>query len=247
MKGLHMLIVISIVTCFLISVLTSYLITNNNSNSNNRLQADPMCDVNCSTDDRNNPSHFASNSLLKSIIGRTMDPKYDAQIIALENAVPQIPQLHGFYDIISTQIGKLYNDELVFTISLNDDPNKNKKFETTYLWILSHFDPINNKNQIYTIIIPNFGIDSKFKNKGWYLAIYDNINNVYTLPISRIDNMTDNNVEVTIDPIFIGNVKNFNYTTAVMIRVNDTFLDKPPDYLIDSSPNDNSFWTKWFP
>ena len=31
-----------------------------------------------------------------------------------------------------------------------------------------------------------------------------------------------------------------------MIRVNDTFLDKQPDYLIDSSPDDNSFWSKWF-
>jgi len=58
--------------------------------------------------------------------------------------------------------------------------------------------------------------------------------------------MTDNNVEITIDPIFIGNIKNFNYTTAVMIRVNDTFLNKSPDYLIDSSPNGNSFWAKWF-
>jgi hypothetical protein len=31
-----------------------------------------------------------------------------------------------------------------------------------------------------------------------------------------------------------------------MIRVNDTFLDKGPDYLIDSSPNDDVFWSKWF-
>ncbi len=135
---------------------------------------------------------------------------------------------------------------MVFTISLNDDPNKNRKFETTYLWVLSRFDPLGNKNRIYTIIIPHFGIDSEFKNKGWYLAIYDNIKNIYTLPMLRIYNMTNNNVEVTINPIFIGIMKNFNYSTAVMIRVNDEILDKPPDYLVDSSSNDNAFWEKWF-
>ncbi len=220
------------------------MITNNN-NYYNKLQINTPCNINCNTDN-SNPFNLVRNNLLKDIIGSTMDPKYDTQLIALSKDVPQMPQLHGYYDIISTQIDKLNNDELVFTINLNDDPNKNKKYETTYLWILSHFDPLNNKNQMYTIIIPNFGIDSNFKYKGWYLAIYDNIDNVYSLPISRIDNMIDNNVEITIDPIFIGNVKNFNYTTAVMIRVNDTFLNKPPDYLIDSSPDDNSFWEKWF-
>jgi hypothetical protein len=136
------------------------------------------------------------------------------------------------------------SDELVFTISLNDDPNKNRKFETTYLWVLSRFDPLGNKNRIYTIIIPHFGIDSEFKNKGWYLAIYDNIKNIYTLPMLRIYNMTNNNVKVTINPIFIGIMKNFNYSTAMMIRVNDEILDKPPDYLVDSSPNDNAFLGK---
>lgn len=139
------------------------------------------------------------------------------------------------------------SDELVFTISLNDDPNKNRKFETTYLWVLSRFDPLGNKNRIYTIIIPpTFGIGSEFKNKGWYLTISDNIKNIYSLPMLRIYNMTNNNVEVTINPIFIGIMKNFNYSTAVMIRVNDEILDKPPDYLVDSSPNDNAFWENWF-
>jgi hypothetical protein len=31
-----------------------------------------------------------------------------------------------------------------------------------------------------------------------------------------------------------------------MIRVNDTFLDKPPDYLVDSSPDGDAFWSGWF-
>jgi len=154
--------------------------------------------------------------------------------------------VHGFYDIVSTQISKMYNNDLIFTINLDDDPNRNKKYESTYLWLISHLDPLNDHNQVFTIIIPNFGSESNFRIKGWYLAIYDNINNKYSLPLSRIDKMTDNKVEITIDPNFIGDILDFNYTTAVMIRVNDTFLDKQPDYLIDSSPDDNTFWSKWF-
>jgi len=157
-----------------------------------------------------------------------------------------MPEIHGYYDIVSTQVSKMNNNNLILTINLDDDPNKNKKYETTYLWLISHIDPVKNKNQIYTIIIPNFGSESNFKNKGWYLAIFDNINNEYSLPLSRIDKMTDSKVEIILDPIFIGNILNFNYTTAVMIRVNDTFLDKLPDYLIDSSPDDDIFWSKWF-
>jgi hypothetical protein len=174
--------------------------------------------------------------LIKGIVGSTSDPKYDTQLIILDK-IAQIPVIHGFYDIVSTHITKMYNDDLIFTINLNDDPKKNNEYETTYLWVLSHIDPLNNKNQIYTIIIPNFGMDSNFKNKGWYLAVYDNIKNVYSMPLSRINDMTDNDVKVTIDLALIGNMENFSYTTAVIIRVNDTFLDKPPDYLIDSSPD----------
>ena len=78
------------------------------------------------------------------------------------------------------------------------------------------------------------------------MAIYDNVNTKYILPLSKLDKMTNNRVEIAIDPIFIGNNLDFNYTTAIMIRVNDTFLAKPPDFLVDSSPNDNDFWSKWF-
>ena len=252
MKGLHLIISMSIIVCFSLSIFASYLITNNKN-----LQTDTICDINCSIidnyDDGNNSSSngpiqpflIDPGQLIKGIVGSTFDPKYDMQLIILDK-IAQTPRIHGFYDIVSTQITRMYNDDLIFTINLNDDPNKNNKYETTYLWVLSHINPLNNKNQIYTIIVPNFGIDSNFKNKGWYLAVYDNIKNVYSMPLSRINDMTDNNVKVTIDPALIGNMENFNYTTAVMIRVNDTFLDKPPDYLIDSSPDDDAFWSAWF-
>ena len=39
----------------------------------------------------------------------------------------------------------------------------------------------------------------------------------------------------------------FKYIISAMIRVNSTFLDKPPDYVVDSVPNDNDlFWKQWF-
>ena len=247
----------SIIVCFFVSIFASYLITNNKN-----LQTDTIDNIAINItniidsydgdgdgDDSSSspipPFLIDPGQLTKRIVGSTLDPKYDTQLVVLDK-ITQIPMIYGFYDIVSTQITKTHNDDLIFTINLNDYPNKSNKYETTYLWVLSHIDPLNNKNQIYTLIIPNFGIDSNFKNKGWYLAIYDNINNIYSLPLSRINNMTSSNVEITIDPDLIGNIKNFNYTTAVMIRINDTFLDKPPDYLIDSSPDNDAFWSTWF-
>src|SRR3712207_7200897 len=47
--------------------------------------------------------------------------------------------------------------------------------------------------------IPHFGSDSNFKNKGWYLAVYDNIDDRYSLPLIRINNMTENRVEIAIE------------------------------------------------
>jgi hypothetical protein len=242
MKSHQSLIVIIAIISFSISILTSFLLT-----TNNKLQSNTICNVDCNNNNNNNsglPLLINSHNL-KVLIGNNIDAKYDTKLITLDKTT-QMPEIHGFYDIVSTQISKMYNNDLIFTINLDDDPNKNKKYESTYLWLISHLDPLNDHNQVFTIIIPNFGSESNFRMKGWYLAIYDNINNKYSLPLSRIDKMTDNKVEITIDPNFIGGILDFNYTTADMIRVNDTFLDKQPDYLIDSSPDDNTFWSKWF-
>ena len=243
MKSHQSLIVIITIISFSISILTSFLLT-----TNNKLQSNTICNVDCNNNNNNNNSGLPlliNSHNLKVLIGNTVDAKYDTKLITLDKTT-QMPEIHGFYDIVSTQISKMYNNDLIFTINLDDDPNKNKKYESTYLWLISQLDPLNDHNQVFTIIIPNFGSESNFRIKGWYLAIYDNINNKYSLPLSRIDKMTDNKVEITIDPNFIGGILDFNYTTAVMIRVNDTFLDKHPDYLIDSSPDANTFWSKWF-
>lgn len=240
MKSYQSLIVIITIISFSISILTSFLLT-----TNNKLQSNTICNVDCNNNNNSGLPLLINSHNLKVLIGNNIDAKYDTKLITLDKTT-QMPEIHGFYDIVSTQISKMYNNDLIFTINLDDDPNKHKKYESTYLWLISHLDPLNDHNQVFTIIIPNFGSESNFRIKGWYLAIYDNINNKYSLPLSRIDKMTDNKVEITIDPNFIGGILDFNYTTAVMIRVNDTFLDKQPDYLIDSSPDDNTFWSKWF-
>ncbi len=245
MKSQQSIITLITIITFSISILASFLLT-----TNTKLHSNPICSIDCNNNDNNNdnsglPFLINLKNLTKVLIGNTIDAKYDTHLITLDKTT-QMPEIHGFYDIVSTQISKMYNNDLVFTINLDDDPNQNKKYESTYLWLISHLDPVNNQNKVFTIIIPNFGSESNFRIKGWYLAIYDNINNEYSFPLSRIDKMTDDKVEITIDPNFIGGILDFNYTTAVMIRVNNTFLDKPPDYLIDSSPDDNTFWSKWF-
>jgi hypothetical protein len=142
------------------------------------------------------------------------------------------------------------------TIDLVGDPNQNQNYEIVYLWLIYYTADSNTAStadkadQLYTIIIPNFGPSSNFGNieEGWYLAIFNNTNNSYTLPLSRISNMPKDKVQVFIDPIFIGNPPStFSYIVSSMIRVNSTFLDKPPDYLVDSAPdNYGSFWKQWF-
>jgi hypothetical protein len=58
--------------------------------------------------------------------------------------------------------------------------------------------------------------------------------------------MPTDKVEAVIDPMLLGNPPSFDYMASVMIRVNSTFLSKPPDYLIDSAPDSDTFWLKWF-
>jgi hypothetical protein len=78
------------------------------------------------------------------------------------------------------------------------------------------------------------------------MAIFNNTNNSYTLPLVKIPNITENKVKVYIPSHLLGNPSLFNYLTSVMVRVNSTFLNKPPDYVMDSLPYDNRFWQKWF-
>ena len=190
-----------------------------------------------------------------------IDLKGDTKLVELDKTTV-VPEIHDFHDILSAKISKINDDKLLFTIELAGDANKNEIYEAVYIWLLFQLDIGNSfdigndhdfsitdkQNKMYTLIIPNFGIDSKFEQDvGWYLAIFNNTNNSYTLPISKISNMPENKVEVFIDPILIGSPLNFNYIVSSLIRVNTTFLDKPPDYLIDVVPDSSeSFWKHWF-
>ena len=188
------------------------------------------------------------------------DTENDTKLVTLYKS-NIVPEIHDYHDILSAEVNKIDN-KFFFTMKLDGDANTNKIHESVYIWLIydvtiisqsnkddnNSFSMSEEQNQIYTLIIPNFGKNSKFeKDGGWYLAIFNNTNNTYTLPISKISDMPTNKVQVFVDPIFIGNPLKFNYIVSSMIRVNNTFLDKPPDYLIDVVPNNyESFWIKWF-
>jgi hypothetical protein len=161
------------------------------------------------------------------------------------------PEVKDYYDILSASVMKI-NNKLTFTMDLAGDANKNEKFETAYIWLLYYNSSDNsristsNNEQVYTLIIPNFGLDSDFSLKGWYIAVFNNTADTYTLPIAKISNMPKDKVQVFIDPSLIGSPSSFNYMTCVMVRVNSTFLNKPPDYLMDSVPHNERFWQEWF-
>jgi hypothetical protein len=185
---------------------------------------------------------------------KIQDSRGDAKLISLYKT-DIFPKVRDYHDILSAEVNKVNKDDngnnlLLLTIDLAGDANKNEKYETVYLWFINYNDSLNGKDQqkSYTVIIPNFAADSNFKNKhGWYLAIYNNTNNSYTLPLSKISDMPKNKVQVFIDPDFVGDPTSFNYLVSVMIRVNSTFLDKPPDYLVDSAPDNEVFWIQqWF-
>ncbi len=193
---------------------------------------------------------YSSNSKIN-------DAKDDAKLVALYKTV-RVPEIQNYHDILSAEVNKVNDNKILFTMELAGDANTNENYETVYIWLIYISIPndkaadastVGKEFQLYTLIIPNFGANSNFGNNktGWYLAVFNNTNNVYTLPLSKISNMPTNKVQVFIDPIFIGNPSHFNYLVSSMIRVNDTFLDKPPDYFVDFAPDHFiSFWKQWF-
>jgi hypothetical protein len=161
------------------------------------------------------------------------------------------PGIKDYYDIISVSVTKI-NNKLTFAMDLAGDPNKNEKYETAYIWLLYYNNSginqisASHKEQIYTLIIPNFAPNSNFSLKGWYKAVFNNTADTYVLPLAKISVMPKDKVQVFVDPSLIGNPPSFNYMTCVMVRVNSTFLNKPPDYLMDSVPHNDRFWRVWF-
>jgi hypothetical protein len=202
-------------------------------------------------------SFHSSLSNHNNSIASVISKKDDVQPIQIYKT-PIIPKFEDYYDILSASVNYTNNKLLVFSMDLAGNPNNNKIYETAYIWLLYNNNNSgnnipkvssanhNNKEQIYTLIISNFGPDSKFKLKGWYMAVFNNTNNSYTLPLVKIPNMSDNNVKAYVPPYLLGNPSLVNYLASVLVRVNSTFLNKPPDYVMDSVPHDNKFWQEWF-
>lgn len=187
-----------------------------------------------------------TNTLIPSFhISSISDARGDTQLVRLYKT-QIVPEVKGYHDILNASVNRISNDKLSLSIDLAGDPNKNEKYETVYLWVINYTNPSTGNSQLYTVIIPNFPPDSNFTAKGWNFAIFDNVANAYVLPLSKLSSMPKNKVEVVFDPILIGNPPSFKYMVSVMIRVNSTFLSKPPDYLVDSAPNNEIFWLKWF-
>ena len=182
---------------------------------------------------------------------RIEDSTEDVKLISVYST-KILPVVRDHHDIISASVNKIDDgNKMILTMDLTGDANKNEKYETVYLWLIYHTSNLHRRNQqqqLYTVIIPNFPSDSNFENKnGWYLAIFNNTDSTYTLPLSKISGMPKNKVQVFVDPVFIRNPQSFNYVVSIMIRVNSTYLDKPLDYLVDSAPDGNElFWVKWF-
>ena len=227
METLVIIFILLLLTSFISSILISFLITTTNNTLNSKITAS-----------------LSSIPIFQQLglSNKIEDGKGDAKLISLYKT-NVIPEIRDYHDILSATINKLSNDKILLTIDLAGDANQNKKYETVYLWLINYTDPSSDKEQFYTVIIPNFAADSSFKNKGWHLAIFNNTSNSYTLPLSKISDMPKNKVQVFIDPNFIGSPLFFNYIVSVMIRVNSTYLDKRPDYLVDSAPEDyDLFW-----
>jgi hypothetical protein len=199
------------------------------------------------------------NNIITNIIfqqpssNRIEDSTEDVKLISIYST-KILPVVRDYHDIISASVNKIDDgNKMILTMDLAGEANRNEKYETVYLWLIYYTSNLHGRNQqqhqqFYTVIIPNFPSDSNFENKnGWYLTIFNNTDSSYTLPLSKISGMPKNKVQVFVDPAFIGNPQSFNYVVSTMVRVNSTYLNKPPDYLVDSAPDGNElFWVKWF-
>ena len=150
------------------------------------------------------------------------------------------PLVQPYHDIASASVKRLNGKELLLTLELAGDPNFNTLYETVYIWVIDY--PTVTGNQRYTVIVPHFPPELGLST-GWNIAIFDNRAERYVVPLKSIGSMTENKIEVNIDPDLIGNPLFFWWQSFVMVRVEPQF-DRPPDFLMDSAP-DNSTVLLW--
>lgn len=147
------------------------------------------------------------------------------------------PVVQDYHDIVSASVQRLNAKELLLTIEVAGDPNQNTPYETVYIWVIDY--PTITGNQRYTIVIPNFTPELGLQQTGWNVAIFDDKANRWVVPLRSIGSMQENRVEINIEPALIGSPALFWWQVYVMVGV-DTGTHEPPDFLMDTAPEDSS-------
>lgn len=146
------------------------------------------------------------------------------------------PTVQGYHDILSANVKRLNANELLLAVEVAGDPNQNSNYETVYIWVIDY--PTMTGNQRYTIIIPHFPPELGLQVTGWHASIFDNKANRYVTPMYGIGEMSENKVEINIDPELIGQPAFFWWQVFVMVGV-DTATHNAPDFLMDSAPENS--------
>ncbi|HVX01929.1 MAG TPA: hypothetical protein VHA09_02135 [Nitrososphaera sp.] len=173
----------------------------------------------------------ANNGGSSLIVDQKGDAKADKQYET--RIVPAVMSYHDILwaDVQKSNTGNGDHASLLLTIGLAGDPNSNEKYETAYMW------HIITSTCVYTVILPNFAPDSSFAAKGWYYAVYNNTNERYLVPMTRISfEMPKDRVEIPLAVPLVGDAESFHYWVSVHVRVDSKNISKPPDYLVDYAP-----------
>jgi hypothetical protein len=165
---------------------------------------------------------------------RIVDARGDAVAVYQQNGTDAIPQVRDYHDILGASVGKR-GEAFFLTIDLAGNPNSNQEYETIYRWHVVTISPVTNRDQLYTIMFPNFAAGSANSTiEGWYFAVFDNTANTYVVRPVQITDMPDDRIEFPVEDSYIGDPDRFVYWVDVSVRLNATLGE--PDYLMDYAP-----------
>jgi hypothetical protein len=160
------------------------------------------------------------------------DAKGDAKAVYQNIGTETIPPVRDYHDILNASVINR-GAALIFTINLAGNPNNNEDYETLYRWHIITTSPITGREQLYTIMFPNFHHGNSTTD-GWYFAVYDETVNTYVRPLTQISNMPDDRIEFPVENTYIGAPSKFVYWVDVSVRANATLGE--PDYIMDYAP-----------
>ena len=173
------------------------------------------------------PSVSASSSVKDAIGDATPLQIYEAKIE---------PIAQGYHDIVGATVKRFNSETMLLTVEVAGDPNQNSPYETVYIWVIDY--PTITGNQRYTVIVPHFPPELGLQVTGWHAAIFDNKAKRYVTPMYSIGAMSENKVEINLDPALIGSPAFFWWQVYVMVGV-DTATHNAPDFLMDNAPENS--------